>query len=61
MKVIIIEEPRFKEILDRLKLEAERFAIDKPQDIGQAIKDTQRLLHYHLVKWMQSHGASCID
>ncbi len=55
MKVIIIEEERFTEILERLKVEAEKAALSKPTN-RQAIMDTHRSMHFHLVRWMQSHG-----
>ncbi len=55
MRVIIIEEERFSEILERLKLEANNAAEKQPEN-HSAIIATHRTMHYHLVKWMQSHG-----
>jgi len=70
MRAIIIEEERFTEILDLMKLKSYEL-IKTPstfQQIGvsisrstweAAIKDVHRCMHYHFVKWAQSHGASC--
>jgi hypothetical protein len=67
MKAIIIEEERFKEILELMKLEsyklkesneAERLGIDK-SIWEEAIRAVHRNMHYYFVRWAQSHGASC--
>jgi len=65
MRAIIIEEERFTEILDILRYESERMANDSrlrgsisPQVWSAAVNDVHRNFHFHLVRWMQSHGAS---
>ena len=69
MKAIIIEEVRFVEILEDLKYHAESLAsnVTTPDRIGwdramwaAAVQECHRQLHFRLVQWMQSHGASCI-
>ncbi len=61
MKVILIEEDRFKEICDKLKHETEKLIQETDNQIEKtAIAATHRNMHYHLVSWMQSHGASCV-
>ena len=60
MKAIIIEEDRFKEIVDRMKFEAEKMVNESEHAMEKRmIEDVHRCLHYHFVKWAQSHGASC--
>lgn len=59
MKVILIEEDRFNEILEKLEYETESMiAKETSPDKEQVIRDTHRRIHYSLVKWMQSHGVS---
>lgn len=68
MRAIIIEETRFKEILDYMSLkakemgetsgEAERLGV--PADVwATAVHNAHRMMHYEFVTWAQSHGASC--
>jgi len=61
MKVILIEEPRFKEICEKLKHENESLIskeIDPLKKQGMAAAHSN--IHFYLVSWMQSHGASCV-
>ncbi len=67
MKAIIIEEERFREILELMELEthklkesneAESLEIDQ-STWERAIRAVHRSMHYHFVVWAQSHGASC--
>jgi len=68
MKAIIIEEVRFVEILESLKYESERMvhSSNAPERLGVskqvwsvAVHEVHSNFHYHLVRWMQGHGASC--
>lgn len=68
MKAIIIEEERFGELCELLKLKAESVGNDSstPERCGwerqmwrAAVDEAHRTLHYHFVRWAQSHGASC--
>jgi hypothetical protein len=67
MKAIIIEEERFKEILELMKLESYELKKSNIAEIHniddstwqEAIRQVHRSMHYHFVKWAQSHGASC--
>lgn len=70
MKVILIEEERFAEIRDLMKLKALALAQESntPERLGFskslwecAIEEVQRSMQYHFVKWAQSHGASCTN
>jgi hypothetical protein len=69
MRAIIIEEDRFAEIAELMKLEAmnmadrattaERLGWDK--NVWKAACDeVHRSMHFHFVRWAQSHGASCV-
>lgn len=68
MKAIIIEEDRFVDLTNNLKLAREdlrvyntqqRLNIDK--DIwSMALDEAHRRYHYEVVRWAQSHGASCV-
>jgi len=61
MKAIIIEEERFIEILETLKYEVEKMISEGSSSSYQkGIREAHRNFHHHLVKWMQSHGASII-
>lgn len=69
MRVIIIEEERFVEILELMKAESKRLAADSntPGRLGwsksmweEACAEVQRNIHFHFVRWAQSHGASCV-
>jgi hypothetical protein len=69
MRAIIIEEDRFVEILDLMKLEAmtlsehsntaERMGWDK-SIWKAAVDEVHRSMHFHFVRWAQSHGAKCV-
>lgn len=61
MKVILIEEDRFKEICERLRLETDKL-VAKESDLRRqaGMLANHRNMHYYLVDWMQSHGASCV-
>ena len=69
MKVILIEEERFSEILELMKAKtldiAERD--NTPERCGwsremwtAAVNEAHRTMHYYFVRWAQSHGASCV-
>ena len=67
MKVILIEEDRFVDLINTLKLEradsrvdntAERMGWDKSL-WHAALDEAHRRYHFHFVQWAQSHGASC--
>jgi hypothetical protein len=65
MKAIIIEEERFVDLLDSLKLES--FKVSEhhmegipPDRIPWVVKEIHRAFHYRVTVWAQSHGASCV-
>lgn len=68
MRAIIIEEDRFTDFTDAMKLKesdkrndniAERMAW--PTDMWHAALDqARREMHFEFVRWAQSHGASCV-
>jgi len=67
MKAIIIEEDRFAEISEMMKHKADELAKSEnapfsvPTQVWErAVKEAHRSMHYHFVKWAQSHGASCV-
>ena len=70
MKVILIEEYRFAELIDLLKAQklnlmddartADRLGWDKAV-WRSAVDEAHRCMHFHLVRWAQSHGASCVQ
>lgn len=61
MKVILIEEDRFKEICQKLKLETESLVAKESDPLKkQGMESNHRNMHYYLVSWMQSHGARCV-
>lgn len=69
MRAIIIEEERFAEICTLMRAEAARLATDSntPARLGwdmniwkAACDEIQHNMHYHFVRWAQSHGASCV-
>lgn len=69
MRAIIIEEERFAEICTLLQAEAMRLGADSntPELLGwernlwrAAVDEAYRSMHFHFVRWAQSHGASCI-
>jgi hypothetical protein len=69
MRVILIEEDRFAEIAALMKAEcvslaeeartAERLGWDKAI-WKTACDEAHRSMHFHFVRWAQSHGASCV-
>ena len=68
MRAILIEEERFTEILDFMTLKANEIAEDSStmERLGfdkslwsSAAREVHRMMHYHFVRWAQSHGASC--
>lgn len=61
MKAILIEEERFAEITELLKAKCSQLMVAEPDArLQQVIQDTHRCFHFHLVRWAQSHGASCV-
>jgi hypothetical protein len=69
MKVILIEEDRFAEVMDILRLEC----LNLPQNgylrqqtgmtesqVKFAADEMFRRFNFHFVRWAQSHGASCV-
>ncbi len=68
MRVIIIEEDRFIDLTDALRLKeldarsdntAKR--LEWPINIWQeALNQARREMHFEFVRWAQSHGASCV-
>lgn len=69
MRAIIIEEERFAEICVAMKHEVEAIAArtDYAENAGvskeawkAACDDIHRSMHFHFVRWAQSHGASCV-
>lgn len=68
MRAIIIEEDRFTDFTDAMKLKE----LDKRQDntaerLGwpmniwhEALNQARREMHFEFVRWAQSHGASCV-
>lgn len=68
MKAIIIEEERFTEICSLMKAEATNLGLNSntPGRLGwdkemwrAAVDEAHRSMHFHFVRWAQSHGASC--
>lgn len=60
MKVIIIEEHRFKAFIDMMRLKADQRIADRANpDQKLAMEEIHRLWHYEFVHWAQKEGASC--
>lgn len=68
MKVIIIQESRFCDLLDQLKLakfegdisnSAEKLGVT-PSQYKQLLADVHQRFHYVVVCWSQEEGARCI-
>ncbi|MNK14347.1 hypothetical protein D3C87_324580 [compost metagenome] len=68
MKVIIIEEDRFNDLTETLRLKemdsrsdntAERLGWDLPI-WHEALNQARKEMHLEFVRWAQSHGASCL-
>lgn len=69
MRAIIIEEARFAEVCDLMKLEAmliaERDYMIETTGLTRAqlkavVDEVHRSMHFHFVRWAQSQGASCV-
>lgn len=69
MRVILIEEDRFVDFTNALRLvesdkrndnTAERLKWDL-NIWHAALDEARRTYHYEFVRWAQSHGASCIS
>lgn len=68
MKAIIIEEDRFNDLTNALRLcEADGRNDNTANRLGwpiniwhEALNQARREMHYEFVKWAQSHGASCV-
>lgn len=68
MKVILIEEARFPEVIDLMKARADK--IDRSfvgdaagltdQQIRFVAEAVFRAVNFEFVRWAQSHGASCV-
>lgn len=70
MKVILIEEERFAEVMQLLRAEClamrdngylQQQTSLTPQQIQFAADEMFRCFNYHFVRWAQSHGASCVQ
>lgn len=69
MRAIIIEEDRFAEIAALMRHEAttlrdnaylcERTGLTREQ-MQFAADEIWRTIHFHFVRWAQSHGADCV-
>jgi hypothetical protein len=68
MRAIIIEEDRFTDLTDALRLRerdacntntAERLGWP-PEIWKEALNQARREMHFEFVRWAQSHGASCV-
>jgi hypothetical protein len=72
MKVIIIEEDRFAEVLAAMKARAkeqhansyllvlqERYKLTE-EETTMLADEIFRSINYEFVRWAQSHGASCV-
>ena len=68
MRAIIIEEDRFDDLTDALKLANADAKVDNTAErLGwgmaiwrAALDEAHRRYHYQIVRWAQSHGASCV-
>ena len=73
MKIIMFQEHEANHLLDKLKLESLEKDIntyciesyEKWKEIPESsrkwiIEQLHRKFHYHVVKWLQDQGASCI-
>ena len=68
MKVILIEEDRFTDLTDALRLhEADKRSDNTAERLGwplniwqEALNQARREMHFEFVRWAQSHGASCV-
>lgn len=69
MKVIMIEEKRFAEILELMSAKVTDLgeSSNTPERCGwsremwkAAINEAHRTMHYYFVRWAQGEGASCV-
>ena len=71
MKVILIEEERFAEVAALMRAEAasagknhflrSQCGADLTEKQMELAADAiSRAIHFHFVRWAQSHGASCV-
>jgi hypothetical protein len=68
MKAIIIEEDRFNDLTDALKLkELDKRSNNEAERLGwpiniwnAALAQARSEMHFEFVRWAQSHGASCV-
>lgn len=70
MKAIIIEEARFAELVETLRLQREALPrsgnfLRKPDGMSDQqwdgiVQDVHHQFHCTFVRWAQSHGASCV-
>lgn len=71
MKVILIEEDRFSEVAALMRAEAvsagknhflrSQCGVQMTEKQMEFAADAiSRAIHYHFVRWAQSHGASCV-
>ncbi len=68
MRAIIIEEDRFNDLTETLRLaEFDARSNSTAERLGwpieiwkEALNQARREIHYEFVRWAQSHGASCV-
>jgi hypothetical protein len=68
MKVIIIEEDRFNDLTEKLRLhELDKRSDNTAERLGwplniwhEALNQARSEMHMEFVRWAQSHGASCL-
>lgn len=68
MRAIIIEEDRFNDLTETLRLrELDKRSDNTAERLGwpiniwhEALNEARREMHYEFVRWAQSHGASCV-
>lgn len=70
MRVIIIEEERFAEIVNLMRAQATTLHENAYllQQCGLTAEQAKfaademfRIMNFHFVRWAQSHGASCVS
>jgi hypothetical protein len=69
VKVIQIEADRFAEVATLMEFEADSCAQSPhlqqctgltAEQLAPIIDQVHRVIHFHFVRWAQSHGASCV-
>lgn len=68
MRAIIIEEDRFNDLTETLRLrELDKRCDNTAERLGwpinvwhEALNQARREMHFEFVRWAQSHGASCV-